>query len=120
MAHGSPATLYTVAVDRLLRWPSDQPEPSTIHVLRYDAAVRVDWHVLCSEPPRSRARPGPGRDVLMLTDEVVRVQPILFNALVETLFFETPDGAASVPGEKGLDPVAWDRFRAELLGTPPG
>ena len=102
LSHGSPANLYTVKVNRSLRWPSDQIEPPTVHILRYDAAVTVDGHVLCS---------------LMLNGEVAGTQPLLVNARPETLFYERGAGYASVPGDENeFDPVPWDQFVAQVTG----
>lgn len=120
LSHGIPVAFYTVEVDRLLRWPASESKPDTVYILHNTAAVKVEGVVLCSEAARGPVTPQIGKEIIVITDSVVRLNPTFIHPLNEDLFFETSDGNASVPGSGGmLDLKPWELLRDELLAEVP-
>lgn len=117
LAHGTPATIFTIEVERLLKWPDQEPRSWAVYLLHHQGQVVVSGKRLCSEGRRFPAAPKIGKEILILTDSVVPTDPLLILAPNSDLFFETSEGKASVPGSSHLeDLLPWDRFRDHLLG----
>lgn len=116
LAHGTPATIYEVRLQDLIRWLSDAVVPQTAFVLHYGGSVIVDGRVLCSESSFPAGElPKVGSEVALLADEIILESPLFVNALRGSFYFETPAGRVAAPQAQASEPPKWEDFVHDLL-----
>lgn len=117
LAQGSPATLYEVRVEHVLRWPEDAVLSQTAFVLHYGGPVVIEGRVFCAESAsRGRALPQLGLEVAILVDEALVDLPVLIHARSGSLYFETPQRTTAATGNhEEAEQPDWADFVQVLL-----
>ena len=105
--HGTPATVFEVAVERYLKHPHDDDRPSRVYFVALGAAIPVGEDYLCYTNQRGDEKLVKGESVLLALEEASELlQGLLLTPSDYELFYGLPGGgvsAAATYGNMGPD-----------------
>ncbi len=115
--NGQGATLYEIAVDRVLKQPLAVPGLRRVYLVHSYATIRVGEDLICERDLRYPARPAPGRPILVLTSTIIGDNPVLIDAADDGLIYELADGKLSLPARFGviIDPPTWESIVEDII-----